>query len=205
MKQVHPYKTAEEALTDLDSGGRFYNIFTRPEDGTISQAELGKVSGLFNEKQKMILFLELSLSQLDTESKERVIAQLDDNLRTAYDKYSLTEMSPSEVNGIDIQPSNFVVTGIPELKESRKYFSGMILVPVGKAFVPIPISDMYHVYEIKDGQTDPGILIAHATGSEKLPEKRVKVAGVLKELTQKKGEEIDANKFLEVNYFVNID
>lgn len=204
MKQIHPYQSVDEALISLDNGGRFYNIFTQAEDGTISQAELGKVSGLFNEKQKMILFLELSLSQLDTSSKEQVMSRLDSNLKAAYQKYIATEMSPAEVNGRGIQSSNLVITGIPELKESKNYFSGMILVPVGKAFVPIPISDMYSVYEIKDEQTSEKILIAHTKGSETLPEKRIKVGGVLKEVKPKKNEKLVVEQFLEINYFLDL-
>ena len=205
MKQIHPYKTVDEALISLDNGGRFYNLFTQAEDGTITQAELAKVGGLFNEKQKMILFLDLSLSQLDAESQEQIISKLDDNLKATYGKHKPTEMSPSEVNEIGTKSSNIVVTGIPEMKESRNYFSGMILVPVGKAFVPIPISDMYTVYEIKDEQSSEMILIAHAKGSEKLPEKRIKVGGVLKEVKPKKNEKLVVKQFLEINYFLDLD
>ncbi|MCE7043440.1 hypothetical protein [Dyadobacter sp. CY312] len=205
MKQITPYRTVDEALTSLDNGGRFYNIFTREEDGTIAQAELAKVAGLFNEKQKLILFLDLSLSQLDTQSRESVISKLDDQLRVTYKKYKPIEMTPSEVNVVGTKSSNIIVTGIPEMKESKNYFSGMILVPIGKAFVPIPISDMYTVYEIKDEQSSEMILIAHAKGSEKLPEKRIKVGGVLKEVKPKKNEKVVVEQFLEINYFLDLD
>jgi hypothetical protein len=122
MKQIHPYKTVDEALTSLDNGGRFYNLFTQAEDGTITQAELAKVSGLFNEKQKLVLFLDLSLSKLDSDSREQVISKLDDNLKATYQKYKPAVMSPSEVNKIGTKSSNIAVTGIPEMKESRNYF-----------------------------------------------------------------------------------
>lgn len=204
MKQIIPYTTVDEALIDLDNGGRFYNIFTKAEDGTISPAELGKVAGVFNEKQKMILFLELSLSRLDTLSREEVISKLDDALLAAYQQYVPRQIASSENNDGYTISSGITVTGVPELKESKEYFSGMILVPVGKAFVPIPISDMYHVYEIKDEQSDEKIIIAHGKGSEKLPENRVTIAGVLKELKPKKDNDIDAAQFLEINYFLNL-
>jgi hypothetical protein len=203
MKQIHPYQSVAEALTALDNGGRFYNLFTQAEDGTITQAELAKVSGLFNEKQKLVLFLDLSLSQLDTDSRNEVISRLDDKLKAVYHKYAPIELSPAEVNEIGTKSSNIVVSGIPELKESKNYFSGMILVPVGKAFVPIPISDMYHVYEIRDEQSAEIMIIAHATGSEKLPSKKIKVGGVLKELKPDKNAP-STSSFLEINYFMNL-
>jgi hypothetical protein len=81
----------------------------------------------------------------------------------------------------------------------------MILVPVGKAFVPIPISDMYTVYEIKDEQSSEKVLNAHAKGSEKLPEIRIMVGGVLKEVKPKKDEELVVEQFLEINYFMDLD
>jgi len=52
MKKVNPYRYVDEALSSLDNGGRFYNIFTKAMDGIISKSELGKVGGVFNDKQK---------------------------------------------------------------------------------------------------------------------------------------------------------
>lgn len=204
MKEIIPYTTVDEALIDLDNGGRFYNIFTKAEDGTISPAELGKVAGIFNEKQKMILFLELSLSKLDANSKEEVISKLDEVLLAAYQKYVPRQIANFANSDALTISSGIKVTGIPELKESKEYFSGMILVPVGKVFVPIPISDMYHVYEIKDEQSAEKIIIAHGKGSTKLPENRITIAGVLKALEQKKETKIEADRFLEINYYLSM-
>ncbi len=81
MKQIIPYQHITEALTQLDNGGRFFNLFTKAEDGQISSAELSKVAGMFNEKQQLVLFLELSMSQLSKEDQLSIIAKLDDKLR----------------------------------------------------------------------------------------------------------------------------
>ena len=69
MKKIEPYRNINDAISNLDNGGRFYNILTKADDGIISKSELGKVGGIFNDKQQMILFLELSISKLDNGKK----------------------------------------------------------------------------------------------------------------------------------------
>ncbi|AOM80974.1 hypothetical protein BFS30_23410 [Pedobacter steynii] len=114
----------------------------------------------------------------------------------------------SEANGIGIVSSNAIITGIPKMIESKSDFKGYILIPMlaGKVttFIPVPIIDRYDVYEIRDEKSSDTFLIAHAKGSEKLPERKIKVAGVLKELKSKKDEDKGSKKFLEVNYFLNL-
>jgi hypothetical protein len=206
MKLIEPYVNINEALLALDNGGRFYNVLTNAEDGIIAPAELGKVGGLFNDRQKMILFLELSVSRLDPQSKEQVLSQLDDRLQLSYQKYKAQELLPSEANEQGIISSNAIITGVPSLSESKSDFSGFVMVPMAKGgLVLIPIIDQYDVYEIRDEKSSDTFLIAHAKGSEKLPEQKIKVAGVLKELKSKKDEEKGEKKFLEVNYFLHLD
>jgi hypothetical protein len=73
MEIVKPYTEINKAVISLDNGGRFYNLLTKAKDGIINQAELGKSGGIFNDKQKMILFLELSISKLRHNEKEIII------------------------------------------------------------------------------------------------------------------------------------
>lgn len=209
MKQIQPYNNIDEAVLSLDNGGRFYNILTHAEDGSISQAELAKVGGLFNEKQKMILFLELSISRLDAQAKAELLSKLDNNLQLNYQKYKAQELLPSEANEKGILAANAIISGIPKMRESKSDFKGYIIIPIvaGKVttFIPVPIIDKYDIYEIRDEIAAETFLIAHARGTEKLPEQQIKVAGVLKELKLEKNEEPAAKKFLEVNYFLDID
>lgn len=209
MKQIEPYVNVEQAIRSLDNGGRFYNVLTHADDGIISQAEVGKVGGLFIEKQQTVLFLELSISKLDTSAKAEVMSKLDDKLQVSYQKYKAQELLPSEANSIGIISHNAIITGFAKMKESKSDFTGLILVPVstGKAmtFIPIPIIEKYDIYEIRDEQSSENFLIAHAKDAEKLPEKKIKVADVLKELKMKKDDENSSRKFLEVNYFMSLD
>ena len=61
MKKITPYKTTRNAITAMDNGGRFYNLLTKANDGNVSTSELAKVAGVFSDKQKMVLYLDMSL------------------------------------------------------------------------------------------------------------------------------------------------
>lgn len=209
MTKIEPYKNTEEALSKLDNGGRFYNILTKADDGIISKAELGKVGGVFNDKQQMILFLELSITKLTEEKKHLIISKLEENLQKVYLKYKPTELLPSEANEKGMIASNAIITGVPKLTASKSNFTGFIMIPIMTGnvttFTMIPLIDVYDVYEIRDEISDKDFLIAHAKGSTKLPERKIKVAGVLKELKSSKNEKKASKKFLEAVYHMDID
>jgi hypothetical protein len=208
MKKIEPFRNYNDALSTLDNGGRFYNILTKADDGVISKAELGKVGGIFYDKQQMILFFELSISKLDDEKRNVVISKLDENLQQTYLKYKPIELLPSEAYSKGIIASNTIITGIPTLIESKSEFIGFIMIPIvtGKVttFTMIPLIDMFDVYEIRDEASDENFLIAHAKGATKLPKKKIKVAGVLKELRSDQKERAASKRFLEAIYHMEI-
>lgn len=207
MKKIAPYKSIDEAMLSLDNGGRFYNLLTKAKDGVISKSELGKVGGLFNDTQKMMLFLELSISKLKDTEKTSIILKLEESLQLAYKKYKPQVLFPSEANSKGIISSNAIVTGIPKFTDAKSDFNGFIMIPImtGKVmtFTMIPIIEQYDIYELRDDKTSETILIAHTKGTEKLPEKKIKIAGVFKELKSDKKEKIASKKFLEVIYYID--
>ena len=205
MKKIEPYKNINEATLSLDNGGRFYNVLTKSDDGIISTSELGKVAGLFIDKQKMVLFLDLAISNFDVNTKEKIVNSLDVSLRSTYEKYKSQEFLPSEAYDKGILSSNSIITGFPKKIDSKSDFNGVIVLPVGKSFVVMPIIDKYDVYEIRDEVSDDTFLIAHARGSIVLPEKKIKVAGVLKELKANKNEKKASKRFLEALYYLEIN
>ena len=205
MKKIEPYKNINEATLSLDNGGRFYNVLTKSNDGIISSSELGKVAGLFIDKQKMVLFLDLAISNFDVNTKEKIVDSLDVSLRSTYEKYKSHELLPSEAYDKGILSSNSIITGFPKKIDSKSDFNGVIFIPVGNSMIAIPLIDKYDVYEIRDEVSDDTFLIAHARGSIVLPEKKIKVAGVLKELKSNKNEKKASKKFLEALYYLNIN
>lgn len=207
MKRIIPYKEVNEAVLSLDNGGRFYNILTKSNDGIIDQSELGKVGGLFNDKQKMILFLEMSMSSLNSEEKDIILSKLDEDLKQTYAKYKAQKLRPSEANTKGKVASNAILKGVPKLIDKKSDFNGFIMVPImaGKAmtFIMIPIIDNYNVYELRDEKTSETFLIAHSRNSEKLPNEKIIIAGLLKELKSGKNETSKKIKFLEANYYIS--
>jgi hypothetical protein len=202
MEKVAPYKNINDAMRSLDNGGRFYNLFTKAEDGLISQAELSKIGGIFNDKQKAVLFLEVSLSKLKRTEKEIIISKLDEKLRIAYVKYKAQNLLPSEVPEKGILSSNIILTGIPKLIDSKADFNGFIMIPIMvdkiTMFSMIPLIDAYDVYELRDKKSSETFIIAHSKSSKKLPSEKMSIAGVLKKL--EKNEKEKQKTFLEASY-----
>ncbi|MBT31319.1 MAG: hypothetical protein CMO01_16820 [Thalassobius sp.] len=211
MKEITPYNKLETALTELDNGGRFYNILTKADDGNITTAELSKAAGaasMFTDKQKMIIYLEMSLLDLEHANKEKIISSLSDDLLSSYKKYQPKYFKPSDNIDQSEISSSAIITGIPKLIESKSEFTGFIMIPIMAGsvttFSMIPIIELYNIYELQDLETGKDIIIAHTKGDGKLPEIPLKCGGVIKELKKDKSSKQPATIFLEGLYFVGV-
>lgn len=205
MRKIIPYKTSRNALKALDNGGRFYNLLTNANDGSVTSAELAKVAGVFGEKQKMTLFLEMALMELDEYARKSVYASLTDSLKRTLSKHKIQHLVPSEAQEIGIKAQNAIVTGIPRFVTEKTDFNGFIMVPItsGKTttMMMIPIIDQYDVYELRDESSSEEFLIAHARGSNKLPESKIRCGGILKELKSDKKGKGNTRLYLEAYYY----
>ncbi|MBV7530952.1 hypothetical protein [Chitinophaga sp. sic0106] len=201
MEKIQPFKTAAEAIDSLDNGGRFYNIFTHSHDQKISEAEVSKVAGLFFEKQKAMLFLEMAMDKLDASAKAEVVGRFDDNLKAGYEKFKPVVLSPAEaLNGPDA--ANVIIRGTPKSVHSDTYLTGFILVPVVNVFTLIPVSEYYDAYEIRDEVSGEVIVLAAARDKERLPETHIIMGGVLKTPDANEEGRAPGKRFLEVSYYV---
>ncbi|MBW1296110.1 hypothetical protein [Aquimarina litoralis] len=208
MKKIIPFENYEEAINELDNGGRFYNILTKAEDGVISPAELGKVAGLFSDKQKMILFLDIATSKLNNTHKNLIISSLSNDLQLVYNSYKAKEIVPSEGIEMTDVSSNVIVTGVPKKIASKSNFNGFIMVPIvaGKVttFSMIPIVETYNVYEVTDIESSSSYIIAHSKEFKKFPETKMKIAGAVKELSDKKDKTGATKLYVEALYYLEI-
>ena len=205
MKEIIPYHNPEVAMKELDNGGRFYNLFTKADDGKVTSAELGKAAGVFSDKQRMILYLEMAIDKLDQEAKPHVINSLSEDLKTAYDRYSPQHLLPSEAKTQGNIAGSTIITGIPEHISNFSGFDGFIIVPVisnnSMVMMMIPIFDQYEVYKIYDEEEHSReFIIAHSKGMT-LPEKKIKCGGVLKSLKNGSAENAKETVFLETIYY----
>ncbi|WP_394748266.1 hypothetical protein [Spongiimicrobium salis] len=205
MKKVTPYNTLQEARTALDNGGRFYHLMTKSDDGIIAKTELKKVAGRYSSKQKMILFLELAISDLDENGQMRIIEALDEDLKMAYQKYRPEVVVPSQLQSERLLGKSVVVTGVPKRVERKTAFKGFVMIPIMvnnvTTFSMVPIIEAYDVYEIKEMGSNAFAYIAHAKSTVRLEEKPMKIGGVVKELKSEGSEKNTENTFLEVLYY----
>ena len=203
MRKITPYKSYRYALASLDNGGRFYNLRSKANDGDITSAELGKAAGVFSDRQKMILYLEMSLLDLEAEMRAKVYSHLSDDLKAMLSRLQPAIYSPAEANQKAEVSQSAIITGIPRLIDSKTRFTGFIMVPISTGdtttFTMIPIFDQYDVYELTDADTEEDFFIAHNRSSRKLPEQLIRCGGVIKELKGEKDQE--PGKFLEMLYY----
>jgi|GEM_PF-457619 len=205
MKKIVPYKTKHGALKALDNGGRFYNLLTDADDGKIASAELAKVAGVFTDKQKMFLYLDMALAELDPGDADAVIQSMSLELRSAYSQYRPAHYTPHQATKQGKASASATVTGIPHYVKSSSDFVGFIMIPIvtGKAttFTMVPIIDYYDVYEVRDMKTSHDFLIAHARGSKELPQVPTIVGGILKKLQGDKNRIPKHKLYLEAVYY----
>ncbi|MCR9289120.1 MAG: hypothetical protein NXI23_17225 [Bacteroidetes bacterium] len=206
MKKITPFASVTQAMKSLDNGGRFFNFFTEANDGVISGAELSKAVGLGRSYQSLMLFLQMSLSKLDEFGQQKVLSKLNDKLKKKYQKFKAQEIPLSEVESTATVSSSVLLTGVPRLKESKTEFSGFIYVPIQAgdvtSFMMVPIMDQYDVYDLTDENSGESFVIAHIKGKEKLPEKSIKVGGILKELKTKAEKESGSTMYMDAAYHI---
>lgn len=208
MKKIEPFQTVNDAITSLDNGGRFYNFLTQAGDGLISPAELSKAAGSLTGKQKQVLFLEMAMSHLEESQKRRVVGQLSSSLQDSYHKYKSFHLLPSETASKGVLSANTILTGVPTMVGSETAFSGFIMIPIMAGSVVtysmIPLQERYDVYEIRDELSSESFTIAHAKGSKKLPNKKIRVGGILAKLKANKKEKEASQMYLRVHYHSDI-
>lgn len=201
MEQITLFKSASQAIDNLDNGGQFYNIFTKADDDLISQSEVSKVAGASLQKQKAVLFLNLAMSKLSAREQQEIEGRFDDKLSDNFQKYSPQSInSNAELESLDAG-TGVIISGTPRKIEGEGIISGFISIPVIDVFTLIPISETYIVYEIKDDVSGEAVLVAHDKDAGLLPESPIKIAGVIKQFQLTQEDESEFQKFIEVDFY----
>ncbi|MEE4244010.1 MAG: hypothetical protein V2I33_01285 [Kangiellaceae bacterium] len=205
MQQVEPYISEQQALAALDNGGRIYNLLTDANDGEIEAAELARVAGVINDYQKMFLYLETALSKLDPQEKKRVIYSLDKSTFARYQEAKPHHYSPVDAMLKGVASQSCLITGVPRLVESKGKVDGFIMVPIMAGgvttFSMIPLVEQYDIYHIFDMSSEQDFVIAKNKTSEKLPERELTIAGVLKEYNHDESDNAGSSLLLEAIYY----
>ncbi len=206
MKLIDPYSSFAEAIESFDNGGNFFNLFSHSKDGVVSPAELGKVAGVTFDKQSLILFLVMSISKLDNSSREKILARLDVSLFKQYEKPQPVHMSIEQLDETGKPGISATLVGIPKRIGSKEDFGGMIMVPiiVGSitTFTTIPMVNTYEVYELKSDYSDKTAIIAHPKEHGSLPERKLKLGGILTSLNKSDHVTHPDQVFMELQYYM---
>ena len=209
MKQIIPYTSFQEAIEAFDNGGKFFNLFSHARDGVVSPAELGQVAGIPNNKQAMILYLVMSISRLDNRSKERVLARLDTQLFDMYEKYRPVHMSLDQALDRGKPGISTTMVGMLKKVSTSADLGGNIMVPVVVGtetnYTMVPVENSYEVYELSSEYTDRVIMVAHSKEKQGLPERKLRVGGMLTSLSLPAGANVESSVFLEAQYYMEED
>lgn len=209
MKHIIPYTSFQEAIEAFDNGGKFFNLFSHAHDGVVSPAELGQVAGVANNKQAMILYLVMSISRLDNRSRERVLARLDSQLFDMYEKYRPVHMSVEQVSERGTAGISTTIVGTLKKISTSTESGGSIMVPLSvgseMSFTMVPLENSYEVYELSSGYSDRIVLVAHHKEKEALPERKLRLGGMLTLLSQADAAAQGDKVFLEAQFYMEED
>ncbi len=206
MKQVVPFTSFQEAIQAFDNGGKFFNLFSYAKDGVVTPAELGKVAGVTLDRQEMILYMTMSISDLDQHSKERVLSHFDSELFQLYEKHCPVSMNIAQLVQKGEAGTSVILTGTPKKVNSTENFEGSIMVPVivdtVTSFAMVPIVTSYEVYQLTCEETGLTATLAHHKEKSPLPEKKLRMGGMLTSLSETEDLKPLNQVFLEVQYYI---
>lgn len=205
MKRVQAFSDLEEAIQALDNGGRFFDIFDKAAEGIVPRTELGKVTGLCMGKQKMTLFLALSLIHLSEGEKKLILDILSPDIQSIFYFHKPIRLAPNKLEDNKERLRNVIVSGIPKRINQDLTNVGFIMLNVmaGSVYAPlmIPVTDLYEVYELSYSNSQKTVIIAHTKGEGDLPERPLTIGGVLKEYHRDREKKKGTALFVEIVYW----
>ncbi len=148
MDKIYPYETFEDAIADLDNGGKFYNLFSRRGDAKITRAELQTAAVVDGDDRTVFLFFAMALHDLSNERRTRIVSMLADDLREDLD-HLRPEVSPPSRIPTHARPGRaYLIEGYgrPRIVES---FS-IAVVPLSGSPIAIPVFETHTVVDVYD-------------------------------------------------------
>ena len=130
MDMVFPYGNLEEALNELDNGGRFYNLFTKKGDEVVTGSELCRAAGVFSGEAQAFLYYELAVMNLGEEEKAALEGKLSLKLRDTYKCRKPRKIAPEKFARRAFNSQSVVLEGYPYYTRDSKKFGGFVSVPM---------------------------------------------------------------------------
>ena len=204
MKQLHPYHSLDQALSDLDNGGRLLSFKAKAGDDRIDPSEVAKAAGVIGNRQQLYLYLTMALSELSADAVAEFRGKFSEKLERGYIDHMPVRTTPSAARSVAEAGTSAIVSGIPKHVGSDSELTMFIFIPIstGKTTVMtmVPVIDHYDVYELAGHATHDKVLVTHARGRNKLPEVPMQVGGVFKEYRESEDAD-DGGLYLDAVYF----
>ena len=203
MKKLIPYKTVRGALSALDNGGRFYNLFSRAGDGLITAGELSKATGRLSNLRQSALYFEMMLMELNEADRETVIARLDPKLRSKFRRSRPQKLEPSALGGAMGEKNGIIVEGQLVYSRSQKKFTSFVMIPIQSGsvttYMMLPIYEQFSMYQFK-GAGDASIPVAISKKAARLPSGLVRLGGFIREASSSDTEPDKSAGYFSVDF-----
>lgn len=210
MNQVDPYRTLGEAMSSLDNGGRFFNLFTTAGDDVVTAAEISKAAGILGSEQTAFVYFTMALRGLSDSDRMHVLESLDESTRRSHDKHQATEVSASTFEAHAVEARSYIIEGHPK-RASDEVRSATILFPmmIGNVMtmMPMPVSESCQVYEVHDGpqQVSKPCLIVFARQETTLSSQKMRFGGIAKTMTFGAAADSRTTVYLEPSHFTPLE
>jgi hypothetical protein len=210
VKELKPYRTLRGLQTAIDNGGRFYNLLAAADDKIVSRGELAKAAGVLTAGMHAILFLEMANQELSKEDHASLLLMLDAKLRRSFQKNQPQRLLPSRVEAEGVAGKSLIVSGHARFVENKSMLKGVVMIPilVGKVItmIPVPIFDLYDIYEFFDDSSTnrPSAMIATPRGKGLTHDGLIRFGGVLQAFTYTDKKIKSPKFFLQAIYYTKL-
>lgn len=181
MQRVSPFTDLAQAISDLDNGGRFYNILSQARDGLIAPGELARAAGVLSAGWKAVLHFQLATRRLSEADRAALFDRLEAGVQKTLTAFRAIEIHQPP-SGFEQRDRIAIVTGYPRAATD---FAGEALLPTRhSAFGWVPLADRMDVWYVFEGpRTDSDPVVAAASRQIPMsPDTRLTFGGILRPL-----------------------
>lgn len=206
MKQIKPFNNLADAQKSLDNGGKLFNLFSRAEDGAITEAEINKAAGNSSGSQDMALFLLLATSRLIDEDKDALLGMLSKTARSNSELYAPQFLTPAVDSELE-EGVNLMVHGtlklISQSDELSAYTKKLLIAGKVPTYNFESVFDSHVVYEFTDSNTGNSMLAIHTKKHAPLENNIPYTFGCIsRAYFKKKSDENQQYRLLEIKYYI---
>ncbi|MFC1705202.1 hypothetical protein ACFL59_00085 [Planctomycetota bacterium] len=209
MKEMKPARNLGEFKKAFDSGGRFYNVFSKAGDDVLTSAELAAAAGTFAADSTAILYFEMARQFLPEEEQKKVVGILDEETYERYKKSVPVVCTPATLRESAKTGASAIATGYARSRYGKtseaEYITMVIQEGEVKKLKRIPLSEKYDLYELFDNAEleGAGVPITAEKGKALPDGTELMVGGVVRDFSVGEDSAKQAGTYLEVQLYAS--